>query len=161
MIDREADGSDSLEVTLKAHLQRPFPLLTSSIGFHVATLHSWWYRVWARQLHPGADERSISKEADTDLFCLSRYTRRRRCGGTSLQQLTCITTSDAERRFGGKQKNKLLLVLLANHGLRWFWIMVLCQGLQRIGCTCRSRHSSRRTSSWDRVPDYSTVTNII
>ena len=56
MIDREADGSDSLEVTLKARLERPLSLLISSIGFHVTTLHSWWYRIWAWQLHPGTDE---------------------------------------------------------------------------------------------------------
>ena len=48
MIDREADGSDSLEV------QRQFPLdrLTFGIGVYAATLYSRWHRIRTWKLHP-------------------------------------------------------------------------------------------------------------
>lgn len=49
MIDREADGSDSLEVGSKA-----FPIraeLTAGPGFHASPLNRWWYRVRSWKLH--------------------------------------------------------------------------------------------------------------
>ena len=51
MIDREADGSDSLEVGFQGNF---FPFAQSSQlgpGFHASSLNRWWYRVGSWKLH--------------------------------------------------------------------------------------------------------------
>ena len=55
MIDREADGSDSLEVIpgLRKNSDRLELILS---GFHAAPFDRWRDRLWAWQLHPGANE---------------------------------------------------------------------------------------------------------
>ena len=48
MIDREADGSDSLEVTCSTNPYSDQGYLNPDLflGFHALTLHCWWYWVW-------------------------------------------------------------------------------------------------------------------
>jgi hypothetical protein len=55
MIDREADGSDSLEVVSPA-LRFGIQMLNASTGFHATPLHCWWYRVGYGKLHPRENE---------------------------------------------------------------------------------------------------------
>ena len=58
MIDREADGSDSLEVKQKK--QSTFGLSQHptdvDLGLYAITLDRWRYRIWTGQLHSGTDE---------------------------------------------------------------------------------------------------------
>jgi len=98
MIDREADGSDSLEAscsrTISAANARS---LRTLIGFHAPAFNRRRYWIGSWQLHSGADERSLPQEADTDVLCVSRYPRRRRCRGQPIQQHACNATSNTKR----------------------------------------------------------------
>lgn len=78
MIDREADGSDSLEVSAIARIVRPADQLTIAPGFHAITLHCRRHRIRPRKFPAGTNERPIPKEADPNLLCVLRLQRRGR-----------------------------------------------------------------------------------
>lgn len=92
MIDREADGSDSLEVrrTLFESIgssmegeSAAWELRTKidALGLHAPTFDCRGNWIWTWEFHPRTDERPIPEEADTDLFGLPRYGG---CGRKSL-----------------------------------------------------------------------------
>ena len=69
MIDREADGSDSLEVGRHAQWTIWRMILTLP-GFHAASLDCGWYWLWSWVFLTGETERSLPEEADPDLFSI-------------------------------------------------------------------------------------------
>ena len=71
MIDREADGSDSLEVYMSVQL----PHMLMSTGFHDDAFNCWWNWLWTGVLPIGKSERSISQETHSDILCFSKQSR--------------------------------------------------------------------------------------
>jgi hypothetical protein len=98
MIDREADGSDSLEVWARENkIEDRF--LTFS-GFYDASLHSRGYGIWFGLVSVGKIERQIPQKDHPDVLCLSGYYQFRRRCGTSIQQSALDAKIDTECRFG-------------------------------------------------------------
>ena len=78
MIDREADGSDSLEVR-EAGTGCSTPKLTSP-GLHDASFDRGRYWFWSWFISPRKTERSISEEDHPDILGIPRhYQLWRRC----------------------------------------------------------------------------------
>lgn len=99
MIDREADGSDSLEVSAIATMDSPADQLTIAPGFHAITLHCRRHRIRSRKFPAGANERPIPQETDSNLLRLLGLQRR---GRQPLQQFAHAATIDPGCRLCGK-----------------------------------------------------------
>lgn len=101
MIDREAEGSDSLEVHMSIYYIS-FGGLTcvcDLVGIHVDALNSWWYRLRSWFIHPRTAQRQVPEEAYPDLLRLPQRTGRR-CRRTALQLAAYTETVDKPRRLG-------------------------------------------------------------
>lgn len=87
MIDREADGSDSLEVS--KHIFRFWQGCVCAdgmgLGIHDAAFYRRRYWIGSGIIPPRAAQRPVPEENHTDLFRLSQHNKRAGCGGTSLQ----------------------------------------------------------------------------
>jgi hypothetical protein len=94
MIDREADGSDSLEVC--GLTREDFNAVLTFEGLHDASFNSWWNWIWARLISPGKAERSISQKDHPDIFSISRYDKLGRRRSSSLQQSSLHAKVDTE-----------------------------------------------------------------
>jgi len=139
MIDREADGSDSLEVRdvspiglffswKKDGFAKTCRLMMTCLGFHAPTLDCRRYWIWAWEFHTGTNERPIPEKADPDVLGVPRYSRWRGRGGKSIQQSTCYEEVDAERGLGG-----MLAGMVRELTLLIVWQVVLDNGaLSRI-----------------------------
>ena len=79
MIDREVDGSDSLEVYCSGWITSAHQKTHMVTGFHAPALNSRRYWFGTRQLSVGAHERPISEEAYPNILGVSRHPRRGRC----------------------------------------------------------------------------------
>lgn len=107
MIDREADGSDSLEVR-SFQAGDPCLRLTLDAGIYVAALNCRRHRLGIGQFHTRADERPIPQETDSDILRLPGYAIGR-CGCQPLQQSACNATIDTRRRLCGMNPCETLL----------------------------------------------------
>eukprot|EP01043_Picozoa_sp_COSAG02_P049145 COSAG02_NODE_4908_length_4846_cov_1.506214_5_plen_156_part_00 len=109
MIDREADGSDSLEARILAPQPCICPLAaldadprSDFAGICPHTLHS--RRDWLRhgiQL-AGETKRPIPKEADPDVFSFPKSDRNKRRCGAAIQLIADFEEAHTERRLCGK-----------------------------------------------------------
>jgi hypothetical protein len=84
MIDREADGSDSLEV--RDICREGFVHMLTNIGLHDASFDSRRYWIWSRLVPPRKTKRPLSQENNSDIFGISRYDKLRRCCCAPIQQ---------------------------------------------------------------------------
>ena len=105
MIDREADGSDSLEVCGLALGSDPLALghhtsTDCSTGLHATSFYRRWYRVWPGILLAGEAQRSVPQEDHTDVLCFPRYDQRRQCRRAPVQQHLDHEETNAKRRLG-------------------------------------------------------------
>ncbi len=82
MIDREADGSDSLEVRERKQFQ--VHVLTLS-GLHDASFDSRRHWIWFGLVSAREIERQIPQKDHPDILGLPRYNQLRRRRGTSVQ----------------------------------------------------------------------------
>lgn len=103
MVDREAEGSDSLEVRIlqipnSAHRER-LP------GVHAHALHCRRHglRLWL--IHAGTLERQVPQEAHPDLLCLSERTRGRR-RRAALQRHAHAQAPHEPRRLGRRARQR-------------------------------------------------------
>lgn len=108
MVDREAEGSDSLEVRTAFDLQsRPFAIPERAeclcAGLHVTALYSWRDGLGAWLLRARAIERQIPKEAHSNLLGLSQRARRR-CGGAAVQRTTHAQETREPCRLRGRAR---------------------------------------------------------
>jgi hypothetical protein len=97
MIDREADGSDSLEV--RSHkVMREDMLILINIGLHDAAFHSRRHWIWTGLVSLGKVERSLPQETHPDVFGIPGYNNLE-CCSSSLQQSARYAEIDSECGF--------------------------------------------------------------
>ena len=102
MIDREADGSDSLEVYYLHSGNKRLHMCTwlMATGLHDATFDCRRYRIRSGVVYAGKTERSLPQEDHPDLLRFPGYHKCWRCRRASLQQYPFYATSYAKCRFG-------------------------------------------------------------
>jgi len=98
MIDREADGSDSLEVWGCAN--RFWDHLLIQLGIHDASFDSRRHRFWLRHIPSRKVERQIPQKDHPDVLSVPRHYKFRRCGGASIQQSALDAEIDTKCRLG-------------------------------------------------------------
>lgn len=74
MIDREADGSDSLEV--RPYIQTVDVTILKNPGLHDAAFDSWRYWIWPGLFSLGETERSLPKETHPNVLCFPGHGKR-------------------------------------------------------------------------------------
>jgi hypothetical protein len=97
MVDREAEGSDSLEVRYPLP-RRPSLFSMSTLGLHAHALDRGRNRLWAGLVRSRAAERQVPEEADTDIFGIPKRKGRRRCR-TAVQFAPYSQATCGPRRF--------------------------------------------------------------
>lgn len=88
MIDREADGSDSLEVSdVSTHIFAYGRIRANGMrsGIHDAAFYRRRYWIGSGIVSPRAAQRPVPQENHTDLLRLPQHNKRPGCGGSSLQ----------------------------------------------------------------------------
>lgn len=74
MIDREAEGSDSLEARVSTfHGRASFSKVFKSAGLYGHALNSRWYRLRTGFICPRTPERSFPQETDSDILSISQH----------------------------------------------------------------------------------------